>query len=258
MAINIDICSDLGEGFGRYKLANDDKMLDIVTSANLACGFHAGDPCTMKKMVELTFEKGIGVGAHPGFPDRVGFGRRNMDLSYEEIYTDVLYQIGALSGFLQAKGANLQHVIPHGQLGNMAQKNETYAEAIINAIYDFDPSLIVFVQPVTPCYLKTFAEKKEMKTATVIFADRAYNDDYSLVSRKIEGSVITDENVVVNRSLRMITKNKVTTITGKELTIKGDTLLLHGDTNGSMLLAKKIKETLIANGVNVAPLGKWL
>lgn len=258
MAIHIDLCSDLGEGFGRYHLANDEAMLDVVTSANVACGFHAGDPRTMKKMVECSLEKGIGVGAHPGFPDRVGFGRRNMDLSFEEVYTDVLYQLGALSGFLQASGAKLQHVLPHGQLGNMAQGNKTYAEAIVNAVYDFDASLILFVQPITPCYLRTVAEKNGVKTATVIFADRAYNDDYSLVSRKKEGSLITDEAAVVERSLRMVTENKVRSVTGRDLSIYGDTLLLHGDTDGALSLARRIKAALCAREIDVAPLRDWL
>lgn len=251
----IDISSDLGEGFGRYNMANDEEMLKVVTSANIACGFHAGDPRTIAKTVKAAIQNNNGIGAHPGFPDRVGFGRRNMDLSYEEIYTDVLYQIGAVHAFVQASDAKLQHVMAHGQLQNMAQSNSMYAEAITDAIKDFNDTLIVMGQP---GQLLKVAEEKNLRTATTIFADRAYHEDGTLVSRREPGAVIADPDQVVNRCLKMVIEHKVATVTGKEITVHGDSLLLHGDTDGSLQLSQRIKEALLQNGVNVLPLDQWM
>ncbi|MGG0716791.1 5-oxoprolinase subunit PxpA [Robertmurraya massiliosenegalensis] len=255
MTIKIDICSDLGEGYGRYELANDEALMEIISSANIACGFHAGDPRTIQKSVQSALKTGTGIGAHPGFPDRVGFGRRDMTLSYEEVYTDVLYQIGAVYAFAEANGAKLQHVMAHGQLQNMAQFNEVYAEAITDAVYNFDPNTILIC---LPGKLLKMAENKGLKAATVIFADRRYNDDTSLVSRREKNAVITDENEVIEKVLDLVIRKKATSINGKELEIVGDTLLLHGDTQGSLSLAKKIKEALLDAGVEISPLGKWL
>lgn len=255
MTIKIDICSDLGEGFGRYELANDEGLMEIVSSANIACGFHAGDPRTIQKSVQSAIKTGTGIGAHPGFPDRVGFGRREMKLSYEEVYTDVLYQIGAVSAFAKANGAPLQHVMAHGMLHNMAQFNEVYAQAITDAVYDFDRKTILVA---LPGQILEIAQRKGLKVATVIFADRRYNDDKSLVSRNEKNAVITDENEVVDTVLDLVIHKKVKSINGKEIEVLGDTLLLHGDTQGSFSLGNRIKEVLLENGVEISPLGKWL
>lgn len=251
----IDICSDLGEGYGNYSMANDEKMLEIVTSANIACGFHAGDPRTMQKTVKAAISCGTGIGAHPSFPDRVGFGRRNMELSYEEIYTDLIYQLGAIYAFAKANNADLQHVLPHGQLGNMATDNQMYASALADAIFDFDPSLIVMTQP---GFLHLEAKKRGLTIAIPIFADRAYNDDQTLVSRNIPGAVITDPDIIVKRSLQMVFEQKVTAITGQEIEISGHTLLVHGDTKNSLDIASEIRTALLQHGAEILPLGKWL
>ncbi|RYL92766.1 5-oxoprolinase subunit PxpA [Sporolactobacillus sp. THM7-4] len=251
----VDISSDLGEGFGRYKMANDEEMLEVVTSANIACGFHAGDPRTISDTVKAALKNHNGIGAHPGFPDRVGFGRRDMALSYEEVYTDVLYQIGAIFAFAQANGGKLQHVMAHGQLQNMAQKNQIYAEAISDAVKDFDDSLIVMAQPGK---LLDISREKGLRTAVTIFADRAYHEDKTLVSRRESGAVISDPDKVVKRCLKMVIEHKVTSVTGKEITVHGDSLLLHGDTAGSLQLSKRIKSALLEHGVKVLPLGQWI
>jgi len=251
----IDICSDLGEGYGRYTMANDDKLLELVTSANIACGFHAGDPRTMNKTVESAVKHDVGIGAHPSFPDRVGFGRRNMDLSYDEIYTDVLYQLGAIHAFTKGRGVTLQHVLPHGQLANIANKNLTYASAIAEAIFNFDPTLIVMAPP--GC-LQDTSQARRLLTAFVIFADRAYNDDGSNVSRSDPGAVITEPDQIVKRTLKMIIDNKITTISGKEIDIFGHTLLVHSDTELSLNILIKLKTNLLKNGVKILPLSKWL
>lgn len=251
----IDICSDLGEGFGNYTAADDAGMMELISSANIACGFHAGDPRTMNHAVSKAMELGIGIGAHPSYPDAVGFGRRNMDLSYEEIFTDMLYQIGALSAFVQVHGGKLQHVFPHGQLGLRANYDSMYAEAIVDAVVQYDPSLIMMTQKGE---LARIAKEKGLKVANPIFADRAYHEDGTLVSRKIAGSVIHDPDLVISRCLRMVLEGKVTAITGKDISIEGHTLLIHGDTQGSLNLARKIREALDGAGVEILPLGEWL
>jgi 5-oxoprolinase (ATP-hydrolysing) subunit A len=250
----IDICSDLGEGFGTYRVADDDALLEVVSSANIACGFHAGDPRTMFTAVEQAVKQGVGIGAHPGYADLVGFGRRNMDLSPREIMTDMLYQIGALNAFVKVHGGKLQHILPHGALGNRSCVDTKVAEAIVEAITRYDPSLILM----TPAgELSRIAEDRGIKTAYTIFADRAYNDDGTLVSRSIEGAVIHDPDLVVERCLRMVLDKKVTSIKGNDIEVEGHSLLVHGDTKGSLKLAHRIKNGLLENGVSIQPLGQW-
>lgn len=251
----IDINSDLGEGFGSYTMTDDSQLLELVSSANIACGFHAGDPRTIAHAVEQAVQNGVGIGAHPGFPDLVGFGRRDMNLTPLEIKTDVLYQLGALSAFVKASGGRLQHVSPHGQLGNMAAVNRKYAEAILDAIGLFDPSLIVMA---VPGELIDLAKQRGLRAATILFADRAYNDDGSIVSRKEPNAVISDPAYVVERCVRMVVEGKVTSITGREIEVKGHSLLLHGDTAGSLDLARKITTALREAGVEIRKLGEWL
>lgn len=250
----IDLSSDMGESFGRYTVADDSELLEIVTSANIACGFHAGDPRTMFDTVAEASKRGVGIGAHPGFPDLVGFGRRNMDLTYQEVFTDVLYQIGALASFVKASNGRLQHVFPHGQLANLATHNQTYAEAIADAVYRYDPALIIIAHPGA---LAEIAAQKGLRVAIAIFADRSYNEDGTLVSRSKPDAVISDPKQIVQRCLRMVLEQKVTAITGRDIDIRGHTLLLHGDTPGSVQLARKIKDALLQAGVEIRPLGTW-
>lgn len=250
----IDIISDLGEGYGAYTMADDSSLLELVSSANIACGFHAGDPRTMANAVEKAMINNVGIGAHPGFPDLVGFGRRHMDLTSWEVTTDVLYQIGALSAFVKAYGGTLQHVTPHGRLGNLSVVDRNFAKAIVEGIAKFDPSLIVVT---TPGELAEVATQKGLKVAYTIFADRAYNDDGTLVSRDNPSAVIHDPETVVKRCVRMVVEGKVTSITGREMDVVGHSLLLHGDTSGSLKLAQQIKNALLEAGVGIRKLGDW-
>lgn len=251
----IDMNSDLGEGFGRYSLADDSSLLSVVTSANVACGFHAGDPKIMSHTVKEAISKGVGVGAHPSFPDFVGFGRRRMELSSEEIITDMLYQLGALSAFIQVYGGRIQHVSPHGQLGHEVLHDRRYAEAVVEAIGSYDPSIIIMTQEGE---LAELANQRGLKVAKQIFADRAYNDDGTLVSRKEQGSVITDQDQIQKRCVRMVKEGKVQTINGKDINIKGDTIVIHSDTKGSAEIASGLKQAFEENGITVKPLGEWL
>ncbi|RAS75617.1 LamB/YcsF family protein [Priestia endophytica] len=251
----IDINSDLGEGYGPYTLADDSGLLKVVSSANIACGFHAGDPRTMDKTVKLAIEAGVGIGAHPGFPDRVGFGRRDMGLTPYEIKTDLLYQLGALEAFLRPYGAKLQHISPHGRLGNTAVQNSEFAEAIVEAALAFDSSLIVMTEPGE---LAKAAQAREMKVAIQLFADRAYNEDGTLVSRKEPNAVIHDEETVIRRCINMVKKGRVTAHTGKEIEVTGHTLCVHGDTPGALRLAMRIKKVFQTEEIEVSQLEKWL
>jgi UPF0271 protein len=253
MIRSIDLIADLGEGFGAYEMADDAGILEWVSSANIACGFHAGDPRTMMRVVELAAEKSVGIGAHPGFPDLAGFGRRDMRLSCQEVLTDTLYQIGALNAFVKANGARMQHVSPHGRLANAATGNREYAEAIAEAVRRFDPGLIVVTQAGE---LEHAARRRGLSVGLLLFADRAYHEDGSLVSRDDPRALIKDEAEVLERCVKMVAEGKVTTLTGREIEVTGDSLLLHGDTADSLRLAAKIVEALRRAGVTVRRLGE--
>lgn len=251
----IDLNSDLGEGYGRYQIVDDTQFLPLVSSVNIACGFHAGDPRTMADMVRQSVAHHVGIGAHPGFPDLVGFGRRDMALSQFEITTDFLYQIGALSAFVKAYGGVLQHVSPHGRLGNLVVTNRHHAEAVVDAIVAYDSNLIVVAQRGV---LADLARQRGLRVAIQIFGDRAYDDDGMLVSRTLEHAVIHDQNLVVERCVRMVTEGKVSSITGKDIEMNGHTLTLHGDTTGSLELARKVRAALLESGVAIRKLGDFL
>ncbi|WP_077618291.1 LamB/YcsF family protein [Bacillus sinesaloumensis] len=251
----IDIVADMGEGFGKYSIADDTKLLDLVSSANIACGFHAGDPQIMSQTVKQAIEKGVGIGAHPSFPDLVGFGRRKLDASTWEVTTDVLYQLGALSAFTKAHGGQIQHVTPHGALGNLVAIDSNYANAVLDAVELFDPNLIILSQPDELFFA---AKERGLKTAAIIFADRAYNDEGKIVSRSEPNAVLHDPEVIVQRCLDMVINQKVTTITGKEIEVQGNSLLIHGDNKGSLELAEKIKTSLIDAGVEIQGIDKQL
>jgi UPF0271 protein len=251
----VDINCDLGEGFGRYSLADDAALLEVVTSANVACGFHAGDPRTMSATVDLAARAGVGIGAHPGFPDLVGFGRRDLKLTSDEIETDVLYQMGALSAFVHVAGQRMQHVSIHGQLGNLADKDRAYADPIARAVQHFDDELIVITGPGE---LADAATRLGLRVAVQLFVDRAYNDDGSLASRHRIGAVITDPDVVAKRAVRMVVEGTVTSVTGRHLEVSGQTLCLHSDTVGSVQLARRLKAALVEAGIEVTPLRNLL
>ena len=213
----VDLNSDLGESFGRYTLGMDADILQLVSSANVACGYHASDPLVMNKTIAMAKETGVRVGAHPGFPDLMGFGRRNMDVSPAEAKAYTLYQLGALDAFCKAHGVKMQHVKPHGAMYNMAGKDYALSKAICEAIYEYDKDLIVMA--LSGGELVHAAEDMGLKVAREVFADRAYEEDGSLVNRRKEGAMITDENEAIARVVRMIKEQKVTAITGKDIPI---------------------------------------
>ena len=250
----IDFNCDMGESFGAYKLGYDEEVIKYITSANVACGFHAGDPMWMRKTVRLAEEHGVAVGAHPSFPDLHGFGRRNMVVTPEEAKSDVIYQIGALAAFTRSK--KLQHVKPHGAMYNMAAGGGDLAKAICEAVLEVDPEMILVVLTGTPW--AQVAKEMGLRVAREAFADRALNADGTLVSRSTPGAVIHDTEEVVERSVRMVTEGKATAITGEEVSIHADTLCLHGDTPGAVQLAAALKSRLEASGVEIVPLSKLL
>ncbi|HSU80228.1 MAG TPA: 5-oxoprolinase subunit PxpA, partial [Candidatus Angelobacter sp.] len=196
----IDINCDLGESFGAYTIGQDLDMLKLVTSVNVACGFHAGDPKTMRETVAQAVEQGVGIGAHPGFPDLSGFGRRNMDLTPQEIYDTVIYQIGALEGFVRVAGGSLQHVKPHGALYNMAAKSESISNAIAQAVYDFNPSLILY--GLSRSELIVSGKRVGLRVASEVFADRTYQQDGSLTSRRLPDAMIKEDSMAAGQVVR--------------------------------------------------------
>lgn len=249
--VHIDLNCDLGEGFGAWKMGDDEAILPYISSANVACGFHAGDPRIMDETVRRAKALGVAVGAHPSFPDRVGFGRRNLSVSPEEAYSDVLYQIGALSAFCRGHGVRLNHVKPHGQLYNLAMVDNTLADAIVRAVHDFDAALIVVSQPGA---LARQAEDRGLKVAYEGYADREYTDQGQLVSRSVAGSVITDESRMIDRALKMVKEGYVVTMDGKTIPVAVDTICLHGDTPGATQLAQRLYETFNREGITVMSL----
>ena len=248
----IDLNCDLGESFGNYKIGLDDEVIRHISSANVACGFHASDPLVMQKTVALAKENGVCIGAHPGFPDLVGFGRRNMSVSPSEAKALVQYQIGALDAFCKAAGVKLCHVKPHGALYNMAGKDEILALAVCEGIFEYDSNLILL--GLSGSKMIEAGKKIGLRTASEVFADRAYEDDGSLVARSKPGAVITDENLAVSRVVEMVKNGRVTSITGNEIEIKADSICLHGDGVKAVEFAKRIKEELLKNDVEIVPL----
>jgi len=251
MATRIDLAADLGEAFGCYRMGDDEGMLEIVTSANVACGFHAGDPRVMDRTVAGCKARGVAVGAHPGFPDLVGFGRREMDLSPAEVRTDVVYQIGALQGFARAHGVVLQHVAPHGKLANMVVVDCRYADAVTEAIASFDDTLIVLTYAGE---LAESARRRGLRVAVAGFADRAYRDDGTLVPRSEPGALVTASDEVVSRGIRMVVEGLVRSAGGRDVPVRCDSIVVHGDTPGSVDLSRQLKEALRAAGVEVTAL----
>ena len=250
MAKQVDINCDMGESFGMYKLGHDEEVIKYISSANIACGFHAGDPIWMNKTVTLAQNHGVEIGAHPSYPDLAGFGRRNMDISSDELKSDILYQIGALQAFTKDK--KLQHVKPDGALYNQAVVNETIAKTICEAILEYDSNLILLALSGSK-WVKT-AKEMGLKAYNEIFADRALNDDGSLVSRSKEGSVLHDVNEVADRSNQMVIEGIATTISGNEIEVEADSLCIHGDTPGAVQMAMKINNNLKSAGVEIIPL----
>ena len=254
MPAKIDFNCDMGESFGMYKMGFDEEVIKHITSANIACGFHAGDPMWMRHTVDLALRHGVAIGAHPSFPDLNGFGRRNIVVSADEAKNDVTYQVGALQAFTADK--KLQHVKPHGAMYNMAVNDESLAQAICESILEIDPDMILVA--LAGSRWLDIAEDMGLKVAREIFADRALNADGTLVSRSQPGSVIHDTAEVVERSLRMVTEGKATAITGEQIDVQADSLCLHGDTPGAVEMAAALKRELEAADVEILPLARIL
>lgn len=248
----INLNADMGESFGAYTIGADDKLLDSITSANIACGFHAGDPVVMQNTVKNALEKGVSLGAHPGFPDLQGFGRRPMHMSRAEVYAMITYQVGALMGVAQSKGGKVTHVKPHGALNNMACEDADLSNAICQAVADMDKDLIFLAPALSE--LSAASKRAGLRTAEEIFADRAYTDKGTLVSRKIKGSVIHDSQACLNRVLDMVEKGALVSLEGKVLPTPIHSICVHGDTPAACESAAFILQGLKDNGLDVMAL----
>jgi UPF0271 protein len=248
---HIDLNADLGEGFGSYRHEDDRELLGLVSSANVACGFHAGDPMVMRATVAIAVANGVAVGAHPGYPDLVGFGRRELSATAPEITADVIYQIGALQAVCRAAGTRLRYVKAHGALYNRAVADRAAAAAIAEGARAADPDLVLL--GLANSQLLVAAEVAGLRVASEAFADRAYARDGSLVPRSQAGAVIHDVDAVVARTVRMATTGQVTAIDGTELTVRADSVCVHSDTPGAVGLLRAIRQGLAAAGVSVAP-----
>ena len=251
--MRIDLNSDLGESFGPWPMGQDVALMASISSANVACGFHAGDPGAMRQTIALARDKGVAIGAHPGFPDLVGFGRREMKASPAEVEDFVLYQVAALAGMARAQGMKLQHVKAHGALYNMACKDRALADAIARAVAAFDRSLVLFGLPNSE--LLRAGEAAGLPIAAEVFADRAYDPDGSLTSRSKPGSVIHDPKAVVERAVRMVKEQNVVAVDGSTIALRADTICLHGDTPGAADLARAVRAGLEAAGIRICALG---
>lgn len=249
---SVDLNSDMGEGFGPWQMGDDAAMLDIVTSANVACGWHAGDPIIMHRTAEIAKAKGVSIGAHPGFGDLWGFGRRVIrGDSMADLEKQMAYQIGAMQALAVLAGHKVTHVKAHGALGNMSNDDEDVALAIGRAIKGVDASLVYVVMPGLPT--ERVAERLGLAMAREVFADRTYDDNGNLTSRKKEGAVIHDAALAAERVLRMVEDQEVVTVTGKVLKVAIDTICVHGDNPAAVAMARTVRQRLEAAGIAVKP-----
>ena len=247
----MDINSDLGESFGAWRMGDDATMLGIVTSANVACGFHAGDPAGILETLRAAAQHGVAVGAHVAYPDLVGFGRRNMDPTSQELVADVIYQIGALQGLAAAAGTRVRYVKPHGALYNTIAQDERQANDVITALLAVDPGLTLMALAGSP--LIGWARARGLRVVAEAFADRAYNDDGSLVSRRLPGAVLHDADAIAERMLRLVQTGEVESITGRSVPVQADSICVHGDSPGAVEMARRIRARLEQAGVALRP-----
>lgn len=247
---SIDLNCDLGESFGIYKMHQDDILLDYVSSVNIACGFHAGDSQVMHDTVNKARKKGVAIGAHPSLPDLQGFGRRELKIEPHEAYQLTLYQIGALYGFTKAAGINLHHVKPHGALYNMAAKDRALAQAIVQAIYDFDPSL--FLYALAGSEMIYAAEQTGIKAVSEVFADRTYQSDGSLTPRSNENAVIKSEEQAIEQILLMVREQKVLSVQQQDVPLKVETICIHGDNQSAIQLTQVIHHKLMQEEITIS------
>ena len=252
--MRVDINCDMGESFGAYEIGADAEVLPHVTSANIACGFHGGDPAVMRTTVAAALKLGVAVGAHPGLPDLVGFGRRAIQVTPQEVYDLIIYQVGALLGFARAAGTELQHVKPHGALYNMAAAQPPLAEAVARAVRDADRGLVLY--GLAGSHLLAAAERAGIPAASEAFADRNYIHDGSLVSRQRPDALVTDVDEAVRRAVRMVKEGVVADVDGEDIPIRADTVCLHGDGPNAAELARRLRDGLQRAGVEVKAPGR--
>ncbi len=249
MTLNIDLNCDMGESFGAWKMGNDEAILPFVSSANIACGFHGGDPATMRKTVAAAIKNGVSLGAHPGLPDLQGFGRRNMAITDQEAYDMMVVQIGALAAVATSQGTRLRHVKAHGQLYNMSVKDEGLARALAQATYDVNPALVFY--GLAGSKMLDIAESLGLKVASEVFGDRTYSPDGTLSPRNKPGAMIEDVNVSIKQVLQMVQQGTLVANDGSTIRVRADTLCIHGDQPGAPAFAQAIRDALIANGIEV-------
>jgi UPF0271 protein len=252
--MRVDINCDMGESFGAYEIGADAEVLPHVTSANIACGFHGGDPAVMRVTVAAARKLGVAIGAHPGLPDLAGFGRRAMQVTPQEVYDLIIYQVGALLGFARAAGAELQHVKPHGALYNMAAAQPPLADAIARAVRDIDARLVLF--GLAGSHLLAAANRVGLACASEAFADRNYLHDGALVPRSRPDAMVADVGAAVRRAVRMVREGIVADVDGEDIPIRADTICLHGDGPNAAALARELRSGLIAAGIDVAAPGR--
>jgi UPF0271 protein len=247
----VDLNCDMGESYGVYRIGNDAELIRYVSAVNIACGFHGGDPSTIRKTVRLALDHGVAVGAHPGLPDLAGFGRRPMEVSPEEVYDMVIYQIGALYGFVKSEGGQLHHVKPHGALYNMAATDRGLSEAIARAVYRVDPGLVLY--GLSGSELIRAGQQTGLRTASETFADRSYRPDGTLTPRQEAGALIDDAERAADQVLRMVLEGKVVSCEGEAVNVQAETVCIHGDSPRAVELARRIRERCEAAGVIVQP-----
>jgi 5-oxoprolinase (ATP-hydrolysing) subunit A len=250
--LRIDLNADIGESFGTYKTGNDRDLLRSITSGSIACGFHAGDPAVMRHTVRMAVEAGVSIGAHPGFPDLAGFGRREMSIEPRDITDLVLYQIGAMSAIAKAEGASLRHVKPHGALYNMSVRRDDIADAIAQATASFDTALVLVGLPGSA--LLSAGSRAGLRTAAEAFADRSYESDGSLTPRQVAGAVLSTPAQVAERVVRMVRDGEVAARDGSMLSLRADTICVHGDTPAAARLAAAVRTALEAAGIELKAL----
>ena len=254
MSMDIDLNADLGEGYGPWRMGEDEALLELLSSANVACGFHAGDSVIMDRTVRQALAHGVDVGAHVGYPDRQGFGRRAMQIETAELVTMVTYQLGALAAIARAAGHRMTHMSFHGALGNLAAADAALAAPLVRAVADFDASLIISSS--SSRAIEGAAAQCGLRIATTFLADRAYDDEGLLVPRKLPGSVIHDQGQVLERVRRLLTSGHVVTHSGKTLAMRCRSILLHGDTPGAVALAWLIRREIDACGGRIVPISR--
>jgi len=256
MKLYVDLNSDIGEGFGSYKLGLDDEIMKQVSSVNLACGWHAGDPLIMNATVQCAKNLGVAVGAHPGYPDLLGFGRRKMVITPEEAKNYMLYQLGALSAFAKVHGLPVQHMKLHGGFYNDTANNKELADAVLDGMEAYNNDIIVMI--LSGSYMAQEARRRSLKVAEEVFADRGYNADGSLVNRKLPGAFVKDPDTAIARVIRMVKEKKVTAVNGEDIPIQADSICVHGDNPKAIEFTARIKQALLDAGIEVIALSKFI